>query len=107
MAKPSRCSLFVAYSMAFVSAWMPRLPFLRSKRFWTWTVSVFSISFLSLFIGLRGMGAGSIEIPDLIAASLAITIPCQTIGMIIHWWIDQRREEHRGFEVLPPDEEAI
>ena len=106
MAKPSRRSLYTAYVLASLSAWTPRLPFLRSKRFWLWTASVFSISFLSLFIGLRTLAPGAVELPELIGASLAITIPCQTIGMIVHGWLDDRRGERRGFEV-PTEEEAI
>ena len=101
-----RHNLYTAYCLAVVSAWTPRLPFLRSKRFWIWTVSVFSISFLSVFIGLSILGARTIDIPGVCGAALCIAIPCQTIGMIVHRWIDQRRGERRGFEVLTADEEA-
>jgi hypothetical protein len=52
------------------------------------------------------LGIRTIEIPDLFAAALAITIPVQTIGMIAHWWIDQKRGERRGFEVVLKDEET-
>src|SRR5262249_36226811 len=101
-----RAAIYLAYCLAFFSVWTPRLPFLRSKRFWIWTASSFSVSFLSLLIVLWGPGLTRVDIPELIIVSLIISVPCQSIGMMVHWWLDQKRGERRGFDVVQADEET-
>jgi hypothetical protein len=106
MLKRPRRNFYLAYFLAALPDWMPRMP---SKRFWLWTASVFSISFLSLLIGGTVIGVRDAGMDKIIGMSIAITIPVQLVGRMIHDWIDYRRKpphEQRGFEVVPADKEA-
>jgi hypothetical protein len=90
---------------AFCSLWLPRLPFLWSKRFWTWTISVYTGTFLTLFVGMQIFSSRDVSTADIALAALTVTIPLQIVGMAAQWWLEyigvfKKRQRPRGFDVI-------
>lgn len=110
MSRYSRRRLYLAFFLAFLSEWTPRLPFLASRRFWVWFVSVFSTLILSIFVSLKVFRVAPIDDAGLVVVALVMTVPCQTVGMIMQWrWVQRRRKRliRRGFAVVSPEDEPV
>jgi hypothetical protein len=106
MAKRRAHSFASASCRAMFSLCAPRLSFLKTKRFWVWTISTYLSCVLAIAACLAFSGVAPFDSPGIFLVAIVVAMPAQIVGMMIHWLLDRRRAEQRGFSVVMHDKKA-